>query len=211
MPDATTLLKFRHLLEAQDIPKQIFEAINKGLEYSGCMMRGGSIVDATIIQAPSSTKKGDQYYFGLKVHVGVDAGSWYVHTVAVTGANVHDVTMGRVLLRHDNPTVYGDSGYFGLADREEIQEDKHLATIDYRINRRPPSVKKEGAFLYLEKDIEKRKSSIRCKVEHPFILVKRYFDYAKARYKWLHKNAQRLYTLFTSANIIMCLRAGLSF
>lgn len=225
VPDATTLLKFRHLLERHDIPKQIFEAINKALEDKGCMMRGGSIVDATIIQAPSSTKnagnkrdqemkstkKGNQYYFGLKAHIGVDAGSGYVHTLAVTGANVHDVTMGSILLRPDDQTVYGDSGYLGLPDREEIQNNEHLASIDYRINRRPSSVKRAGGILDFEKNMEKRKSSMRCKVEHPFLLIKRYFGYAKVRYKGLYKNMQRLYTLFTSANILMCLRAGRSF
>lgn len=222
-PDATTLLKFRHLLETHGIAQQIFDSIKKDLEEKGCMMRGGTIVDATIIQAPSSTKnidkkrdpemnstrKGNQYYFGLKAHIGVDAGSGYVHTLKVTPANVHDVTIGNELIREDDTTVYGDSGYLGLGERKE--ENPALPSIDYRINRRPSSVKKAGGILDFEKNIEKRKSVMRSKVEHPFLLVKRYFGYAKARYRGLYKNAQRLYMLFTSANIVMCLRSGRSF
>ena len=222
VPDATTLLKFRHLLEANDIPRQIFEAIKVALEESGCMMRGGSIVDATIIQAPSSTKnaqkerdpemkstkKGNQYHFGMKAHIGVDAGSGYVHTIETTSANVHDVTVASQLVREDDHVVYGDSGYLGIADREEVKTDEHLANVDYRINRRPSSVKKAGGPLDWEKNMEKRKSSVRCKVEHPFLIVKKYFGYAKARYKGLSKNAQHLFTLFASANLLMCVRAG---
>lgn len=224
-PDATTLLKFRHLLEEHNISQQFFQAINRALDSAGCVMHGGTIVDATIIQAPSSTKnasgsrdpemkstrKGQQYYFGLKAHVGVDAGSGYVHTVEVTSANVHDSVMARHLIRDDDHTVYGDSGYLGVNKQKEVKEDPHLSAIDYRINRRPSSVKKSGGILDFEKNIEKRKSSIRCKVEHPFLLIKRFFAYAKARYKGLHKNTVRLYTLFASANIVMCVRAGRNF
>lgn len=225
VPDATTLLKFRHLLERNDIPRQLFNAINYVLEKSGCMMRGGSIVDATIIQAPASTKnasktrdpemkstkKGNQYYFGLKAHIGVDACSGYVHTLEVTPANVHDVCVAASLIRPDDATVYGDSGYLGINERKEVKENPNLASIDYRINRRPSSVKKAGGMLEVEKMIERRKSVIRSKVEHPFLLVKKYFGYAKTRYRGLYKNAQRLYTLFASANIVMCLRSKRSF
>lgn len=222
VPDATTLLKFRHLLEQNGIPQQIFEALNKVFEEHGLIMRGGTIVDATIIQAPTSTKnekkerdpemkstrKGNQYYFGIKAHVGVDAGTGYVHTVAVTSANIHDVVMAKHLLRPDDHTVYGDSGYLGLSER---MQNEPQSSINYKINRRPSSVKKTGCGLPFEELIEKRKSSIRCKVEHPFLLVKRYFGYAKTRYRGLYKNLQRLYVLFASANILMCLRAGRSF
>ena len=225
VPDATTLLKFRHLLEENDIPRQIFEAINAVLEELGCMMRGGTIVDATIIQAPSSTKnakgerdpemkstkKGNQYYFGLKAHIGVDAGSGYVHTLTVTPANVHDITETSHLLRADDHTVYGDSGYLGIEKRDEIKENENFASIDYRIVRRPSTVKKAGGCLDWEKKIEKGKSSVRCKVEHPFQIVKRCFGYIKTRYRGLYKNAQRLFILFGSANIVMCLRAKRKF
>lgn len=225
VPDATTLLKFRHLLEEHGIPKKIFDAINASLERSGYMMHGGTIVDATIIQAPSSTKnakgerdpemkstkKGNQYHFGFKAHIGVDAGSGYVHTMTVTPANVHDICETSHLLRPDDHTVYGDSGYLGVEKREEIKENEHFAEIDYRINRRPTAMKKAGGILGWEKKIEKSKSSARCKVEHPFQLVKRYFGYVKARYKGLHKNAQRLFILFGSSNMVMCLRAKRKF
>ena len=225
VPDATTLLKFRRLLEDNGIPKLIFEAINVALEQAGCMMHGGTIVDATIIHAPSSTKnakgerdpemkstkKGNQYYFGMKAHIGVDAGSGHVHTVTVTSANVHDINEAVHLLRPDDRIVYGDSGYLGLEKRDEIQEDENLSRIDYRICRRPTAVKKAGGCLDWEKKIEKAKSSVRCKVEHPFLLVKKMFGYAKARYKGLQKNGQRLLMLFGSANIVMCLRAKRDF
>ena len=225
VPDATTLLKFRHLLEINGISKQIFEAINAALEKCGYLMHGGTIVDATIIQAPSSTKnakgerdpemkstkKGNQYHFGFKAHIGVDAGSGYVHTMTVTPANVHDVCETSKLLRPDDHTVYGDSGYLGVEKREEIKKNEDFSGIDFRIVRRPSAVKKAGGSLDWEKKIEKRKSSVRCKVEHPFQIVKRCFGYVKARYKGLHKNAQRLFILFGSANIVMCLRAKRKF
>ena len=115
-----------------------------------------------------STKKGQQYYFGLKAHVGVDAGSGYVHTLEVTSANIHDSVMARHLIRADDHTVYGDSGYLGIDKQKEVKADPRLSSIDYRINRRPSSVKKAGGALDFEKNIEKRKSSVRCKVEHPF-------------------------------------------
>lgn len=134
VPDATTLLKFRHLLEEHGLGKRFFDAINRCLERAGRMMRGGSIVDATLISAPSSTKnakkerdpemhqtkKGNQWHFGMKCHTGVDAGSGFVHTVEVTAANVHDITVAAKLLREDDEVVYGDSAYLGIEKREEI-------------------------------------------------------------------------------------------
>ena len=150
VPDATTLLHFRHLLEEHGIGKLFFDAINRCLERAGRMMRGGSIVDATLISAPSSTKnaekkrdpemhstkKGNQWRFGMKCHVGVDAGTGYVHTIEVTPANVHDVTVSTDLLREDDEVVYGDSDYLGIEKRPEVANDEHLSFIDYRINLR---------------------------------------------------------------------------
>jgi transposase, IS5 family len=223
VPDATTLLNFRHLLEKHNIAKVFFHAFTSTLEKCGYMMRGGSIVDATLIQAPSSTKnekkerdpemrqtkKGNQYYFGMKSHIGVDAGSGYVHSLETTAANVHDITMASSLIREDDEVVYGDAGYIGVEKREEIAGDEHLRTISYRINRRVGSVQKvpEG-FLNWEKQIERSKSSVRSKVEHPFLIVKRFFGYSKTVYRGLAKNTHRLHVLFTSANILMCIRAG---
>jgi len=222
-PDATTLLKFRHLLEKRGIAEKFFQAFNVTLEKCGYLMRGGSIVDATLIQAPSSTKnekkqrdpemcqtkKGNQYYFGMKCHSGVDAGSGYVHSLEVTAANVHDITVATKLIREDDEVVYGDAGYLGMEKREEISSDKHLSSIDYRINRRVGSVQKvPDGLINWEKQIERRKSSVRSKVEHPFLIVKRFFGYSKTVYKGLAKNGHRLYMLFTSANLLMCIRAG---
>ncbi len=222
VPDATTLLKFRHLLEKHGIARKFFQAFTSTLEKCGYLMRGGTIVDATLIQAPSSTKnekkerdpemhqtkKGNQYYFGMKIHIGVDAGSGYVHSLETTAANVHDITMASRLLREDDTVAYGDSGYLGLAKREEITGNEHLSSIEYRINRRVGSVQKSPAGLDFEKQIERRKSSVRSKVEHPFLIVKRVFGYSKTVYKGLAKNTHRLHMLFTSANLLMCIRAG---
>ncbi len=182
-----------------------------------------TIVDATLINAASSTKneqkerdpemhstkKGDQYYFGMKCHIGVDAVSGYVHTLETTAANVHDIVITHKLIRDDDTVVYGDSGYIGIEKREEIANNERLSQIDYRINRRFNSVQKIPApYPNWEKDIEKRKSSIRSKVEHPFLIVKRFFGYNKAIYKGLMKNTNRLYALFASANVLMFARSG---
>jgi IS5 family transposase len=187
VPDATTLLKFRHLLEKHDIGKVFFHAISSTLEKYGHMMRGGSIVDATLISAPSSTKnekkerdpemhqvkKGNEWHFGMKCHIGVDAGSGYVHSMETTSANVHDITVAHHLIREDDEVVYGDSGYIGIEKREEVQSSPHLSMKEYRINRRHKSVQKmpEG-YIEWEKEIERRKSSVRSKVEHPFLIIK---------------------------------------
>ena len=223
VPDATTLLKFRHLLEKHDIGKVFFQAFISTLEKCGYVMRGGTIVDATLIQAPSSTKnekkqrdpemcqtrKGNQYYFGMKCHIGVDAGSGYVHSLSTTAANVHDITMASRLIRADDEVVYGDAGYLGIEKREEIAGDEHFSSVEYRINRRVGSVQKVPEYLpNCEKQIERRKSSVRSKVEHPFLIVKRFFGYSKTVYRGLSKNTHRLHVLFASANLLMCIRAG---
>lgn len=223
-PDATTLLKFRHLLEKHELTKKLFDDLSSRLESHGCMMRGGSIVDATIIQAPSSTKnatgerdpemhstkKGNQYYFGMKAHIGVDAGSGYVHTVTATAANAHDITEASKLIRPDDETVYGDSGYTGLEKRPEISEDAQKSSIDYRLNQRPGQLRQHtgNAGNEWDRSIERMKSSVRSKVEHPFHLVKRIFGYSKVVYRGLSKNLNRLYMLFASANLWMCARSG---
>ena len=224
VPDSTTLLKFRHLLEKHEIGKQIFEDVNARLESVGLMMHGGTIVDATIISAPSSTKnaegkrdeemhqvrKGNQWYFGMKIHAGVDAGSGYVHTITGTTASEHDISQAVNLIRPDDQVVYGDSGYSGIEKRDEIKSDEHLASITYRTNRRPSSVKspKNYCGIRWDEQIENRKSSIRCKVEHPFLIVKRQFGYCKTVYRGIAKNLNRFNILFASANLVMCARAG---
>lgn len=223
VPDATTLLKFRHMMEQSGIGEQLFRAINYVIEQSGYMMRGGTIVDATIINASPSTKnkekardpemhqvkKGNEWRFGMKTHIGVDAGSGFVHSMTVTSANKHDVTEASKLIRDDDEVVYGDSGYLGIEKREEIKSDDHLSRIEYRINRRPgrlPEVSDNA--IDWERYIENRKSSVRCKVEHAFKIIKCEFGYRKVRYRGLAKNANRLFVLFACANLLMCVRAG---
>lgn len=193
---------------------------------SGYMMKGGTIVDATIINAPSSTKnaqkqrdpemcqtkKGNEWRFGMKCHAGVDAGTGLIHSVEFTSANTHDVTMTTQLVREDDEVVYGDSGYVGIEKREEVQADAHLRNIDWRIVRRPHSLHavSDSAFDW-ERYIDHRKSSVRCKVEHIFRIVKQQFGYRKTVYRGLKKNANRLLALFLSANLYMLARAGRSF
>jgi IS5 family transposase len=224
VPDATTLLKFRHLIEKHEIGKKFFHVLNEMLEAKGCMMRGGTIVDATILNAPSSTKnasgerdpemhstkKGNQWYFGMKAHIGVDAGSGYTHTVEVTAANEHDVTKASALIREDDEVVYGDAGYRGIEKREEIRTDSGKSKIEYRINERAGKVKQlpKGVSREVEQERERRKSSVRSKVEHPFRIVKVLFGYSKAVYRGLSKNLNRLYVLFGSANLLMWGWAG---
>ena len=224
VPDATTLLRFRHLLEKHNINKLLFNDIKERLDRAGLIMHGGTVVDATIISAPSSTKnstksrdeemhstkKGNQWHFGMKIHSGVDAGSGYVHTITATAANVHDVCETHNLIREDDSVVYGDSGYIGIENREEIQQEEHLSQIDYRINRRPSQNRITSKYTgeNYDKTIEHQKSSVRSKVEHPFLIVKKLFGYSKVVYKGIAKNLNRFYMLFASANLLMCLRAG---
>lgn len=223
VPDETTLCKFRHLLEEHGLNKLFFDAIKRVMEETGHMMKGGTIVDATIINAPSSTKnaerardpemhqtkKGNEWRFGMKCHIGVDAGSGLVHTMTVTAANVHDITQAAALIREDDEVVYGDSGYLGIEKRSEVTSDEHLSRIDYRINRRPSSLPEasENAINW-ERYIESRKSSVRCKVEHAFRIIKCQFGYRKTAYRGLMKNENRLYAMFACANLYALAIAG---
>ena len=224
VPDATTLLKFRHMLEKHNIGEKIFADVNRRLDEAGLIMHGGTIVDATIVAAPKSTKnqdgkrdpemhqtkKGNEWYFGMKVHAGVDAGTGYVHTITGTAANVHDVAETANLIREDDHVVYGDSGYLGAAERPEIKGDNKLSKIEFRINKRPSSLKMSDDFkgVNWDKQMEHDKSSVRSKVEHPFLIVKKQLGYAKVVYRGLAKNMNRFNVLFASANLIMCSRAG---
>ena len=223
-PDATTLLHFRHLLEKHDIARKMFDDVKQRLDASGLIMHGGTIVDATIIHAPSSTKnatksrdpemhsakKGNQWYFGMKIHSGADAASGYVHTITATAANVHDITQTHALIREDDHSVYGDSGYLGVEKRAEIREDSHLSSVDYRIAKKPSQnrMTKEYKGTNWDRVIEHAKASVRSKVEHPFLIVKRLFHAGRTRYRGLRKNLLQYYLLFASANLVMCLRAG---
>ena len=223
VPDETTLYKFRHLLETNDLNKCFFEAINRVMVQSDHIMNGGTIVDTTIIDVPSSTKntekardskmhqtrKGNVWRFGMKCHVGVDAGSGLVHTITVTPANEHDITETVNLIREDDEVVYGDSGYLGVQKRLEIKQNEHLSSIDFRINRRPKSLPKVSDHaIDWERYIEHRKSSICSKVKHVFQIIKCQFGYRKVVYRRLKKNENRLYALFACANLYSLAIAG---
>src|SRR5487761_2178410 len=218
VPDATTLLHFRHLLEEHKLGEKLFAAQNRIFSEQGWIMRGGSIVDATIIAAPSSTKnaagtrdpemhqtrKGNQWYFGMKAHIGVDAGTGYVHSLTATAANVHDLDEAVNLVRADDEVVYADAGYQGAQKRPEIAGDEHLRGVQWRIAARKGLL---ASMPAPDREIESRKASVRAKVEHPFLIVKRDFGFAKTRFRGISKNLNHLHVLFASANWLMRARA----
>ena len=226
VPDATTLLKFRHMIEKNHLGEEFFKAINRVMEATGHIMHGGTIIDATIINAPSSTKnaekkrdpemhqtkKGNEWKFGMKCNIGVDAGSGLVHSITATSANVHDITQAHKLIRKDDNVVYGDSGFLGIEKREEIRNDEHLANIEYRINRRPKSLPKvSDNAIDWERYIDYRKSAVRCKVEHAFKIIKDTFGFRKVRYRGIAKNFNKLNVLFACANLLMVKRVQKDF
>lgn len=213
-PDATTLLKFRRLLENSHLSERIFAVINELLARKGLLLREGTIVDATIIAAPSSTKnrqgerdpemhqtkKGNQWYFGMKAHIGVDASSGLVHTLVTTPANIHDVTQAHALLHGEEQTVYGDAGYQGVEKREEASQSDAKWHVSMRLGKRralPDTV--EGRILNA---FERVNSQIRAKVEHAFHVIKNRFGLTKVRYRGLEKNCAQLYVLFGLANLL---------
>ena len=217
VPDATTLLKFRRLLETHDLCKGLFAAINADLTARGLLLRAGTLVDATLIAAPSSTKnktkqrdpemhptrKGNQWYFGLKAHIGTDRDSKLVHTVVVTAANVADVTKTAELLHGEETQIHADAGYTGVAKRPEIVA---LARpIDWQIACKRGTIKAlaEGTEKATLKAAEKIKASVRAFVEHPFHIVKNLFRHRKVRYRGLAKNRHQLYTLFGLTNVVI--------
>lgn len=148
------------------------------------------------------TKEENEWRFGMKCHVGADAGSGLVHTITVTAGNAHDITQAAALIREDDEIVYGDSGYLGIQKRPEIASNKHLSSIEYRINCRPgrlPHVSDNA--IDWERYIKNRKSSVRCKVKHAFQIIKHQFGYKKTVYRGLKKNENRLYAMFACANL----------
>jgi len=217
VPDETTILRFRHLLEKHELAPQVMAIINHGLARHGLMLKTGTVVDATIIAAPSSTKnqqgerdpemhqtkKGNQWHFGMKAHIGVDAESGLVHTVLGTAANVNDVTQAGALLHGEETAAFGDAGYRGVDKRQEAQGPTWFVAMQPG-KRRALDPSKKSARL-LEK-AEQIKASVRAKVEHPFRVIKQQFGYAKVRYRGLAKNTARLTMMFALGNLWMARR-----
>jgi transposase, IS5 family len=217
LPDETTILRFRHLLERHELAVDMLRVVNDILQAKGLMMRTGTAVDATLISAPSSTKnadgardpemkqtrKGNNWYFGMKAHIGVDAQSGLVHTVAGTAANVNDLTMAGALLHGDEEAAFGDAGYQGVHKRAEA------AGPIWHVAMRPGKRRKLNLFIepdFVPERVEKMKASIRAKVEHPFRVIKRQFGFTKVRYRGLAKNTAQIVTLFALSNLWMARR-----
>ena len=221
-PDATTLLKFRRLLEDKQLTDTIFTTINAHLAAKGLFLRRGTVVDATIIEAPPSTKnengerdpemhqakRANEWHFGMKAHIGVDAESGLVHTVVGTAANVADVTQAQALLHGDEEDVFADAGYQGIDKREE----NIGAPLNWHVAMRPGKRRALATHGWAQKLewIEQIKASIRAKVEHPFHVVKNLFRHRKARYRGLAKNTAQLHTLFAMANLLLARRLVLN-
>lgn len=217
-PDATTLAKFRHLLEEHQLTDSIFTAINSHLAEKGLFLRQGTVVDATIIAAPPSTKnrsgkrdpdmhqtkKGNQWHFGMKAHIGVDAASGLTHTVIGTAAHVSDVTQAQSLLHGEETDVFGDAGYQGVEKREENLEVP--VTWHIAMKRSVRKALPQNPWGEWMERLEQAKASIRSKVEHPFHVVKNLFDHRKTRYRGLAKNTAQLLTLFGLANLVIARR-----
>ena len=215
VPDETTILNFRRLLETHGLAARMLEAVNAHLARKGQSLRSGTIVDATLIAAPSSTKnadhardpvmhqtkKGNQWYFGMKAHIGVDEFSGLVHHVHCTAANVADVTVTHALLHGKEDSVFGDSGYTGADKREELQDCEAAFFIAAKRSvLQAIGNKRERAR---EQRWEHFKASVRAKVEHPFRVIKRQFGYTKVRYRGLAKNTAQVLTLFALSNLWM--------
>lgn len=218
VPDESTILRFRHRLEKHKLANAMLEEVNALLQQRGLLLKTGTIVDATLIAAPSSTKnkdkerdpqmhsskKGEQMYFGMKAHIGADAESGLVHTVRGTAGNVHDVTEGNSLLHGQEQVAFGDAGYQGVDKRADANPD-----VKWHVAMRPGkrrALDKSRVADALIDQAEKIKAGIRAKVEHPFRVIKRQFGYVKVRYRGLKKNTAQLVTLFALSNLWMVRR-----
>ena len=218
LPDESTILRFRHVLEKHKLAAQILQTVNDLLSAKGVMLKGGSVVDATLIAAPSSTKngsgerdpemkqsrKGQQWYFGMKCHIGVDIESGLVHTVRGTSGAVNDVTEANSLVRPSDREVYADAGYRGADKRPDAR-----AGVSWNIAMRPGkrrTLNPAKPIEALTEQLERVKAGIRARVEHPFRVVKRQFGHIKVRYRGLAKNTAQLHTLFALANLWMARR-----
>ena len=215
LPDESTILRFRHRLEKHKLATQILATVNEVLVERGLLLKVGTVVGATLIAAPSSTKnkdglrdpemhsaqKGNQWHFGMKAHIGVDAESGLVHTVRGSSANIHDVVEGNALLHGEEEVAFGDAGYQGVDKRPDAN-----AKVRWRIAMRPglrKKLDKADPVDALVHKVEYLKASVRAKVEHPFRVIKRQFGYVKVRYRGLKKNTAQLVTLFALSNLWM--------
>ena len=213
IPDETTILNFRHLLEAHDLTKAIFEAVSTHLEDKGALLRGGTIMDATLIAASPSTKnkdgrrdpemsqskKGNQWYFGMKAHIGVDARSGLVHTAGVTTGKVHDAKVMDELIREDDRAVYGDKGYANDTKRQLAE----IAGVLWAVKEKA----KPGRELSSAQRRRNRKfGKVRAKVEHVFRVLKCQFGYRKVRYRGIAKNGAQVFALLALANLFLARR-----
>ncbi|WP_371877045.1 IS5 family transposase [Microbulbifer sp. 2205BS26-8] len=203
VPDEATILNFRHLLEEHQLGKKLFNKINKHLDRNGLILREGSIVDATIISAPSSTKnkdgerdpemrqtkKGNEWHFGMKMHIGVEDLLGLIHSIETTPASELDLNMADKLFHGEEKRAWADAVYTGAENREAISS----RNLDWHIAMRPGK-RKQLKFADIER-AETTKASVRAKVEHAFFHIKRMFGYSKTRYRGLAKNTSRLYVL----------------
>jgi IS5 family transposase len=210
VPDETTILHFRHLLEKHKLTEKLFAQTRRYLIDKGLMVREGTIVDATILNAPSSTKnseqardpemkqtkKGNQWYFGMKAHVGTDTGKGLVHSIVVTNAAVHDSKVMDYLLHGEEKAVYGDKAY----DGKDRQEDYEASGIEWRVKRK---ANRHYSLTEEDKEFNRLHGKVRAKVEHAFQVVKHLWKYRKVRYKGLYKNVVQVYSLFTLANLYL--------
>src|SRR5918997_2870332 len=214
VPEATTILNFRHWLESHELSQALFAEGTAMLEERGLLMRHGTTVDATIIAAPSSTKnkekardpemhqtkKGNQWHFGMKAHIGVDAASGLVHTVTGTAANEADITQTAALLHGQEEFVFGDAGYSGSDKRPELAD----RDVSWNIAIKRSIIKAlPQALRELAEPVERALWQVRAVVEHPFHIVKNRFRHKKLRYRGLHKNTAQLHTLFALANLVI--------
>ncbi|MFP3644400.1 MULTISPECIES: IS5 family transposase [unclassified Burkholderia] len=213
LPDESTILRFRHLLEAHELSTRMLATVNEILQAKGLMLKAGSAVDATLIPAPNSTKKpgtrdpemrqtqkGGSWYFGMKAHIGVDVESGLVHTVKCTPANVHDITVAHELLHGKEKVAFADAGYVGIEKRGET------GSVQWYVAMRPGKRNKLDKKKRLDRiynKIERLKAGVRAKVEHPFRVLKCQFGYLKARYRGLAKNTAHIETQFALANLWM--------
>jgi IS5 family transposase len=217
LPDETTILRLRHLLERHNLAPDMLRLVNDILLAKGLMLRTGTAVDATLISAPSSTKnadgerdpemkqtkKGNNWYFGMKAHIGVDAASGLVHTVVGTAANINDLNVAGQLLHGEEQAAFGDAGYQGVHKRAEA------AGPTWHVAMRPGLRRKLNPFIerdFVAERVEKMKASIRAKVEHPFRVLKRQFGFTKVRYRGLAKNTAQIVTLCALSNLWMVRR-----